>query len=263
MALNEQAQTDEFALADQIPQTEDMDIEPLVSGPIIAYDLSGNGNHLYRQDDSNKDPNLLQWTRANASNPKSRDAIQFFGTKQVAMGGGSYLKTAADAPINTEKFENGYTIEAIVKLPANFDAVNNAWMGILTREGGMKEIGQGNSFDPIATMSVSNLREVQWAVAPLEGNAETNWSWDLDNSWHRIAVVNDGQETKMYIDDVLVMRNTETPQRGLASVDKAWLIGNSLTNFLDVANMPINVFNGWISEIRMVDRPLEVSEFLQ
>jgi hypothetical protein len=161
--------------------------------------------------------------------------------------------------INTEELENGYTIEAIVKLPPNYDAGKYAWMGILTREGTVRDAtGQGSTGDPVATMAVSNLREIQWAVQPLEGNFETNWSWDVDNSWHRIAVVNDGEETLMYIDDVLVMRNTESPQRGLATAGRPWMIGNG-----HWSNEPTQVYNGWISEIRIVDRPLDVSEFLQ
>ena len=48
---------------------------------------------------------------------------------------GRYFRTTEDAPINSEEFDNGFTVESIFKLPRNFNRSLHSWMGILTRQG--------------------------------------------------------------------------------------------------------------------------------
>ena len=63
--------------------------------------------------------------------------------------------------------------------------------------------------EPLATLSLSNDREPQWAMRPLnqEGIA-TNWAQEtpLETWWH-LAVVNDGEHTTMYVEGCPVVRN--------------------------------------------------------
>lgn len=236
------------------------DLQAVSSGEAkVVRDLSNQGNDLYRKDEGSARPKDMVWTKGNAQNPKSRSGIRFIGDKTQDKG--SYLQTSDSAPINKNTFENGYTVEAIIKLSPDFQSEKNSWMGILGRLGTGKDAGKinGDQDAPLATMSVSSLREIQWAAFPVNYNSEhTNWSWELDDNWHHIAIVNDRVTTIMYIDGVEVLRNPDIRAYGLASVDKPWIIGASqYENKLD------GVFNGWISEIRLVDRALDKKDFLK
>lgn len=222
-------------------------------------DLSGKGNDLYRIDEGDAKPGDLIWYKGNAQNPQSNSGIRFFNNKSQKKG--SYLKTSDQAPINAQTFPNGYTIEAVVKLGPDFDADKHSWMGILGRYGTGQDVGkkEGDADAPLATLAVSSLREIQWASFPLNyGSEQTSWSWEMDDSWHHIALVNNGQSTKMYIDGVEVLRNPDTKPQGIATTGKPWIIGAS-----QYANKLDGVFNGWISEIRIVDHALNKKDFLQ
>lgn len=228
-------------------------------GAVAVKDLSGNGNDLYRIDQGSAKPGDMIWYKGNAQNPQSKSGIRFFGDKSQEKG--SYLQTADQAPVNALTFPNGYTIEAVVKLGPEFDADKHSWMGILGRYGTGQDAGKkdGDAEAPLATLAVSNLREIQWASFPLNyGSEQTSWSWEMDDSWRHVALVNDGQSTTMYIDGVAVLRNPDTKPQGIASIGKPWLVGAS-----QYGNKLDGVFNGWISEIRIVDHALEKKDFLK
>ena len=46
------------------------------------------------------------------------------------------------------KFENGYTIEAFIKLPDPFEG-DHAWMGILSWEGRSGDAGKSSGWSPL------------------------------------------------------------------------------------------------------------------
>ncbi|UNK18902.1 metallophosphoesterase [Paenibacillus sp. N3/727] len=229
------------------------------NGTPVVRDLTNQGNDLYRKDAGNASPEDLIWYKGNSQNPQSRSGIRFFGDKTQEKG--SYLQTSDNAPLNKQNFENGYTVEAIVKLSPDFQSDKHSWMGILGRLGTGKDAGKmaGDADAPLATMSVSSLREIQWAVYPVNYDSEqTNWSWEMDDNWHHISIVNDRTSTTMYIDGVEVLRNPDTRAYGLTSVDQPWMVGAS-----HYANKLDGVFNGWISEVRLVDRALDKKDFLK
>jgi hypothetical protein len=61
----------------------------------------------------------------------------------------------------------------------------------------------------------------------------------------------------MYVDGNPVVRNPTTPNRGLASAGKSWLVGaNHYGGQLD------HVFPGSIGDVRIVERALKPSEFM-
>ena len=234
--------------------------QPVVgNGTPVVRDLTHQGNDLYRKDEGAAAPEDLVWYKGNAQNPQSRSGIRFFGDKTLKKG--AYLQTSDTAPLNKHTFENGYTVEAIVKLGPDFQSDKHSWMGILGRLGTGKDVGKlgGDADAPLTTMSVSSLREIQWAAFPVNYDSEqTNWSWEMDDSWHHIAIVNDRVTTTMYIDGVEVLRNPDTKVYGLATANKPWMVGAS-----QYANKLDGVFNGWISEIRLVDHALDKRDFLK
>ncbi len=79
--------------------------------------------------------------------------------------------------------------------------------------------------EPLATLSLSNDREPQWAVRPLnqEGIA-TNWGQEtpLETWWH-LPVVNDGRHTTLYVEGCPVVRNPKAAAVGISSVGLPWL----------------------------------------
>ena len=131
---------------------------------------------------------------------------------------GAYLRTVDGAPLNSATFKGGYTIEAFYRLPADWDPDHNAWSGLVSRTGTGGAAGKtGDDPDePLATLSLSNDREPQWAMRPLnqEGIA-TNWGQEtpLETWWH-LALVNDGKHTTLYVQGCPVVRNPKASAVG-------------------------------------------------
>jgi Concanavalin A-like lectin/glucanases superfamily len=176
--------------------------------------------------------------------------------------GGAYLRTADDAPLNRLELEHGYTIEALVRLPADCCDDPDAWRGLFTRLGSGADAGKtgDDPREPLATLTVAPGGGFQWAVYPAEGNASlTNWSHEIrgGGDWIDVAVVNDGRHTVMYVDGAEMLRNPRGQSVGLASVGRPWLIGAS---HHQNQVPPDKIFRGWLLELRVVDRPLRPDE---
>ncbi|MBB4663444.1 LamG-like jellyroll fold domain-containing protein [Conexibacter arvalis] len=177
----------------------------------------------------------------------------------------SYMNTAADAAVNRAWFRHGYTIETFIKLDADWSSTDNAWMGALTREGSRRDVPgmvyPGWSWDePVFTLAISNLREVQWNAAGADPIAERpNWSGEImADRWMHVATVNDpiARTTTMYVDGAPVLRNA-VDTVGLSTADLPWRIGSGMT-----ARRTVNGWSGCIGETRIVDRPLPRDQWL-
>jgi hypothetical protein len=73
-----------------------------------------------------------------------------------------------------------------------------------------------------------------------------------------VAIVNDGQYATMYVDNSRVMRTAEAEQHGLVSIPGGeWMVGASSWDG-EVADL----FRGDIAEIRIIDRVLPESDWL-
>lgn len=110
-------------------------------------------------------------------------ASLYFGGGQNPLHG-AYLLTGAKAPLNTEEFKSGYTFEAFCKVPTAWNVNNNSWQAIISRWGESGQAGksQGNTDpnEPIVTLSLSDGREPQRCVYPLNLDDEsTNWGQGL------------------------------------------------------------------------------------
>lgn len=237
---------------------ETPDGEPLAAEDIVVVDLSGSGNDLYRMDMENGEPEHLIWSDEHAEDMPSMGSIRILGNNDTQIG--AYLITAEDAPLNLLTFEDGYTVEAFVKMPEDWSPETNRWTGILGRRGTGGDAGKTETdlAEPVGHLAVSNFPEFQWAVWPtnLEG-IQTNWSDQLVlGEWYHVAIVNDGDVTLMYVNGEEVLRNPDPGQIGITTVELPWTIGSTHYD-----NVP-NTFNGWIGDIRIVARALSVDEFL-
>jgi hypothetical protein len=176
-------------------------------------------------------------------------------------GDGTYLRTADGAPLNKVTLDKGYTVEAFLKLPPDFDD-GHGWCGVLTRMGTGGDAGKtgDDPSEPAGTLNLSGVAELQWAVFPQNQNRiSTNWSHllPLDRWWH-VAVVNDGRHTVMYVDGCPVVRNPSTPAVGVSSTGRFWILG--AYQYGDVVQSP--TYYGLLGDVRIAGRPLTPGQFL-
>ncbi|MEW2303489.1 LamG-like jellyroll fold domain-containing protein [Streptomyces sp. NPDC006655] len=225
-----------------------------VSGTV--RDLSGNGNDLTVVSVGG---GTLGWSADHHPDQPGHGSLEFTGYKSPLKG--AYLQTIGGAPLNTATFRDGYTIEAFFRLPADWDPGHHAWAGVVSRRGTGGAAGKtGDDPDePVATLSLSNDREPQWAMRPLnqEGIA-TNWGQETPlETWCHLAVVNDGRHTTLYVDGCPVVRNPKAAAVGITSVGEPWLLGGY--TYADTIDQ---ILYGRLGDVRIVSRALPVSSFM-
>ena len=226
-------------------------------------DLSGHGNHLSTLVTvPGSAADALTWSDDYHPDQPGHGSLYFDGGQNPLHG--AYLTTAAGAALNTETFSSGFTFEAFVKIPLDWDSDDNSWMAVLSRRGESGQAGKsGQNTDPdepIATFSFSSDREPQWNVYPLNLTyPTTNWGHGLpeDNWWH-LAVVNDGKHTVMYIEGCPTVDNpTLLKSIGITQLALPWALGG-----YEYGGSINQIFHGWVGDIRIVNRPLSVDEFM-
>ena len=230
---------------------------PVPSDSTIG-DQSGNGNDLTRVSLGGS-TKTLTWSTEHHPDQPAHASLHFLGSKDPIRG--AYLRTADRAPLNAMTFDRGYTIEAFVKLPPDFDDGSHAWCGLFSRMGSGRDAGKtgDDPSEPTGTLNLDGGGAAQWAVFPRNQNRiVTNWSHLLPlNTWWHIAVVNDGTHTVMYIDGCPVVGNPSTSASGIASTGEFWMLGA-----YDYDRIVEQSFYGWLGDVRVVGRPLSVGEFL-
>lgn len=219
-------------------------------------DLSGRGNDLGLVTVGG---GSLTWSSDHHPDQPGHGSLEFRGSKSPLKG--AWLRTVDGAPLNSATFAGGYTIEAFYRLPADWDPAHHAWSGLVGRSGTGGAAGKtGDDPDePLATLSLSDDREPQWAMRPLnqEGIA-TNWGQEtpLETWWH-LAVVNDGRHTTLYVEGCPVARNPKAPAVGIASVGLPWLLGG-----YEYGGRIDQILHGRLGDVRIVARALPVTSFM-
>ncbi|GAA0919240.1 MULTISPECIES: LamG-like jellyroll fold domain-containing protein [Streptomyces violaceusniger group] len=230
-----------------------------VEDSVRITDHSGRGNHLTKVAVPGSPADALSWSDEHHPDQPGHGSLSFHGDKSPLRG--AYLRTADGAPLNGATFRSGYTVEAFLKLPADWDGGRNAWSGLLGRRGPSGQAGKtgGDMEEPVVTLSLSDGHGLQWAVYPLnEDGAVTNWSHELPlNTWWHAAVVNDGRHTTMYVNGCPVARNPSTPANGLTTLGLPWLLGG-----YEYGGKIDQIMYGWIGDVRVVDRALPVGDFM-
>ncbi|MFD9931786.1 LamG-like jellyroll fold domain-containing protein [Streptomyces massasporeus] len=219
-------------------------------------DLSGRGNDLSLVTVGG---GALGWSADHHPDQPGHGSLEFQGFKSPLKG--AYLKTVDGAPLNAATFEDGYTIEAFYRLPAGWDPDHNAWSGLVSRTGtgGAAEKTADDPDEPLATLSLSNDREPQWAMRPLnQQGIATNWGQEtpLETWWH-LAVVNDGRHTTLYVEGCPVLRNPKATSTGITSVGLPWLLGG-----YEYGGKIDQILHGRLGDVRIVERALPVTSFM-
>ncbi|MEJ9231403.1 metallophosphoesterase [Peribacillus butanolivorans] len=231
-------------------------------GNLIIEDASKQGNDLelitIGDQASPELKNIIKWSEEDYHNQEKVDSLQFANYKNAPSG--RYFKTMKDAPINKEQFDKGFTIEAVFKLPNNFDDRLHSWMGILTRQGRAADLNKmEGEIEILTTLSISSLKEVQWTSHPSNLNYNvTNWSRYLnEEEWYHLAVVNDGKKTTLTVNGISDYGKSEEVIGISAINNKGWNIGASVW-----ANEIDTLFAGNIQEIRIANKALTEKEWL-
>lgn len=178
----------------------------------------------------------------------------------------SYFLTEAAAPINAQTLDNGYTIEAFVKIDRSWLRADHAWMNIMTRDGRRGDLAGyqgGDPESPPMLFAISSLREVQWEVVPNTPPRapRANWSGEvIADRWVHIAIVNDpvSHDTTMYVEGAPVLRNASAVP-GLATLSAAspWVVGGGSWD-----GARADGFFGHIGEVRVVAQALAPAQWL-
>jgi hypothetical protein len=234
---------------------------PFTSGQTIA-DQSGHGNDLsVLVTVPGSASNVLTWSSDFHPDQPGHGSLYFNGGQNPLHG--AYLTTGSSAPLNQETFSSGYTFEAFVKIPLDYGS-DNAWMALLSRYGEAGQAGKGGPTtdpqEPIATFSLSGGREPQWNVYPLNlTGATTNWGQGLpEDTWWHLAVVNDGRHSVMYIEGCPTVDNPSLIKAvGITQLGLPWLLGG-----YEYGGSINQIFHGWIGDVRIVNRPLRVDQFM-
>ena len=228
--------------------------QPVAGGTV--RDVSGHGNDLSLVSVGGGE---LGWSAAHHPDQPGHGSLEFEGFKSPLKG--AYLRTVDGAPLNSATFRDGYTIEAFYRLPADWDPAHHAWSGLVSRTGTGGAAGKtaDDPDEPLATLSLSNDREPQWAMRPLnqEGIA-TNWAQETPlKTWWHLAVVNDGEHTTMYVEGCPVVRNPKARSTGITSVGLPWLLGG-----YEYGGKIDQILHGRLGDVRIVARALPVKSFM-
>ncbi|MFJ6569211.1 LamG-like jellyroll fold domain-containing protein [Streptomyces sp. NPDC091292] len=231
---------------------------PVGTGTVIR-DLSGHGNDLTASRLHDSGAEALTWSDDHHFGQPAHASLRFDGGKGPDRG--AILTTSARAPLNSEKFTSGYTLETFIRLPEPFEG-DHAWMGILSWEGRNGDAGKTTGWspdEPTCSLNLSPERFLQFVVYPHRQNADpTSWSHAVPvGRWMHIAVVNDGRRTVMYVDGSKIARNPTQPSTGIATLGKPFVIG--ATQFDEAFGQG---FYGWIGDTRIVSRALSPGEFM-
>jgi hypothetical protein len=240
------------------PASVGADGAPVAPGT-VARDLTGNGNDLTSSLLHASGPETLTWSAEHHDAQPAHASLRFDGGKGPDRG--AVLRTGPDAPVNSAKFESGYTIETFLKLPEPFEG-DHAWMGILSWEGRAGDAGKHSGWsddEPTCSLNLSGERFLQFVVYPVPGDADpTSWSHAVPvGRWMHVALVNDGRRTVMYVDGSKIVRNAAEESRGISTLGKSFAIGG--TQFDEKYEQG---FYGWIGDTRIVSRALRPDQFL-
>ncbi|WP_053662631.1 LamG-like jellyroll fold domain-containing protein [Streptomyces sp. MMG1121] len=230
--------------------------ESAVSGTGTVRDRSGRGNDLTVVSVGG---GTLGWSADHHPDQPGHGSLEFQGYKSPLKG--AYLRTVEGAPLNSAEFEDGYTIEAFYRLPADWDASHHAWSGLVSRTGrnGFAGPVTDDPDEPLATLSITDGPGPQWAVRPLDQRRlATNWGDETAReTWWHLAVVNDGRHTTLYVQGCPVARNPHAAAVGIASAGLPWLLGG-----YEYAGKIDQILHGRLGDVRIVARALPVSAFM-
>jgi hypothetical protein len=229
-------------------------------------DISGNGFDMTRNPLTGPaQVGDVIWTDDKHYLSSAPGSLRFLNSDKVT-GRCSSFATAPGMGVNNRSFWDGYTVEAFIKVDANWTRENHRWCNILARMGNRGNLPGFSGGDREASsvlFAISSLREVQWEIVPASNSSQpkANWSGEImANTWYHVAIVNDPvtKDTILYVEGAPVLRNVNgTTGIRSQNVNQPWVIG---ATHWDGA-MEDGYF-GHIGELRLVGRALTPDQWL-
>ncbi|MGG4264481.1 LamG-like jellyroll fold domain-containing protein [Peribacillus simplex] len=227
-------------------------------GNLILEDTSKQGNDLELM--TIGDPaspelkNMIQWSEEDYYDQQEGGSMKFANYKKAPSG--RYFKTKKDAPINSEKFEKGFTFEVVFKLPRE----SKRGMGLFSRQGQAAELNKLKGDKKIlSALTISSDQKIHWTSHPSNLNYNvSNWSRSLNpDEWYHLAVVNDSYTTTLTLNGISDYGKSEKVIGIAALKGKGWNIGAS-----EWGNKLGGLFAGNIQEIRIANKALTEKEWI-
>jgi hypothetical protein len=229
-------------------------------------DISGNGFDMKRNPLTGPaQVGDVIWTDDKHYLSSAPGSLRFLNSDKVT-GRCSSFATAPGMGVNNRSFWDGYTVEAFIKVDANWTRENHRWCNILARMGNRGNLPGFSGGDREASsvlFAISSLREVQWEIVPASNSSQpkANWSGEIiRDTWYHVAIVNDPatKDTILYVEGAPVLRNVNgTTGIRSQNVNQPWVIG---ATHWDGA-MEDGYF-GHIGELRLVGRALTPDQWL-
>lgn len=241
----------------------------IADGNLVIADQSGNDNDLRMQLYTGKQPTedtaAADWTQYLSFSDDSMTGDGSMVFNGDSSDAGADFITVDDAAINSETFENGYTMEFIYYFPTDWTTADS-WMSLIARQGradSVSEWQQGTMFT-----SVSNCKEIQFITANKDDShmmSNAAWSVTMDKGgvWYHIAVTSDGHEISTYVNGCEAFRDYVSdemqglyadPDDGRFRIGSSWWQegGQTLDKFLQ----------GNLQEVRISEGCLDRSQWL-
>ena len=230
-----------------------------VTDGAVVRDHTGKGNDLTVRRLANSTADTLKLTAEHHIGAPAHASLYFDGGKNPDRG--AILQTGPNAPINANRFLDGYTIETFIKLPEPFVG-DHAWMGVLSWEGRSGDAGKKSGYSPLeptCSLNLSPERFLQYVVYSEIGDVNpTSWSHTLPiGRWAHVAIVNDGRRSVVWVDGSRIARNPTREARGIATLGRPFTIGATSWDLKYGQG-----FYGWIGDTRITARPLKPAQFL-
>lgn len=227
-------------------------------GNLIIEDTSKHGNDLelvtIGDPASPELKKMLKWSEEDYYAQDKVDSLKFANYENAPAG--RYFKTIRGAPINSENFDRGFTIELVFKMPKTPKSA----MGLFSRQGQAADLNKMEGEKKIlSALSISSDQKLHWTSHPSNLNYNvSNWSRSLNaGEWYHLAVVNDGSTTTLTLNGVSDYGESEKAIGIAALKGKGWNIGaTEWGNKLDA------LFAGNIQEIRIANKALTEKEWL-
>lgn len=244
-------------VADWQFNTENIKSGSIESGSMTISDASGNGNDLSMRTYG------LNYKKTASFTDDSIDgnggSLFFNGN---ALSGGIDFVTVDDAPINSNDFASGYTIEIIYKMPDDW-SVADRWQSILARLAPSSSSPSIEGEKVSTSFNISNCKEIQLSIRDKDGDEVGDlWSIAMDKgeNWYHIVIVGDNNGIRSYVNGCESFRNGNvTTMQGLFadSADGRFRIASKGTG-----STPSKYTRGYIQEIRISDTALEKKDWL-
>ncbi len=232
--------------------------QAITDGSVVP-DRTGHGNHLTVRRLANSTTDTLRLSDDHHPGAPAHASLYFDGGKNPDRG--AILQTGPSAPVNAEKFLDGYTIETFIKLPDPYVG-DHAWMGILSWEGRSGDAGKQSGYSPLeptCSLNVSPERFLQYVVYSHVGDINpTSWSHAIPiGRWMHVAVVNNGRHSVLWVDGSRIARNPAREARGIATLGRPFTIGATSWDLAYGQG-----FYGGIGDTRITRRALKPAQFL-